>query len=327
MSILGPSGAIGASSVSELTASSYRVSFPAFTERGDYQIAVGPDIADQSGHLMDQDQDGTAGDPTSDVFKSTLVYANADVILSSATTITESDTSYDGHDILIEGATVAIDGPHNLNSVQLINGAVLTHSADTTTTTHELDLTVAQQVVVDVTSRIDVTVEGYLAGHTTGNTMAGGATGDGGGSYGGVGGFFKGATNATYGDYADPDEPGAGSGDEPGGGLIRIQAQTVQLQGQIVADGSPGQDQLGDYPGGAGGGIYLDVDALSGTGTIVASGGAGDADTTGTFFASGAGGKGASARRECDQSEAEPVSTRSPAARCPQSCSRVSTTR
>ena len=79
---------------------------------------------------------------------------------------------------MIKGTTVAIDGPHNFDSVHLINGGVLTHTANTTTATHKLDLTVTEQVIVDATSRIDVSGKGYLAGRTTGNTTVGGATGE-----------------------------------------------------------------------------------------------------------------------------------------------------
>ena len=41
-------------------------------------------------------------------------------------TITETNLTYDGQDIVISGATVAIDGPHGFNSLLLTNGAVLT---------------------------------------------------------------------------------------------------------------------------------------------------------------------------------------------------------
>ncbi len=78
---------------------------------------------------------------------------------------------------MIQGTTVAIDGPHSFRSVQVINGGVLTHTANTTTQTHKLDLTVAEQVIVDATSKIDVSGKGYLPGRTTGNTTEGGATG------------------------------------------------------------------------------------------------------------------------------------------------------
>jgi hypothetical protein len=51
-------------------------------------------------------------------------------------------------DIVIDGATVAIDGPHAFNSLLLTNGAVLTHSPCTATEMHKLDLTVCDAVVV-----------------------------------------------------------------------------------------------------------------------------------------------------------------------------------
>ena len=76
---------------------------------------------------------------------------------------------------------MTIDGAHSFNSIQLINGAVLTEDAGTATQMHTLDLTVTQQVIVDSTSRIDVTGQGYLAGRTTGNTTVGGVTGQSGG--------------------------------------------------------------------------------------------------------------------------------------------------
>src|SRR5262249_44619400 len=154
-----------------------------------------------------------------------------------------------------KGTTVTIDGPHSFHSVHLIDGAVLTHSSDTATQTHKLDLSVTSQVIVDAASRIDVTGKGYVGasgttpGRTTGNTTVGGAQGYSGGSYGGSGvvGDPRGSTNRTYGDYADPDDWGSGGGNAwgydaggSGGGLARIAAATLALDGQVLADGAPG---------------------------------------------------------------------------------------
>ena len=67
---------------------------------------------------------------------------------TSNTTISETNTSYDGQDIVIDGSiTVMIDGPHAFNSLLLTNGAVLTHSPCTASATHKLDLTVPHEVV------------------------------------------------------------------------------------------------------------------------------------------------------------------------------------
>ena len=84
-------------------------------------------------------------------------------------TISETDTTYDGQDTVI-------DGPHSYNSLLLTNAAVLTHSACTTTNTHRLDLVVTGAIVVSTNSLIDVSGKGYLAGRTSPNNTTVGAT-------------------------------------------------------------------------------------------------------------------------------------------------------
>ena len=207
--IAGPAGAVGVTSVESLTATTYRFRFPALSIRGTYQLTIGPNVAELNGDLLDQNGNGTGGE-SGDVYKGTLVYVSADTIFSNSLTIGEGDTSYDGKDVLIDGATVIIDGRHNFNSLHLIRGAVLTHSAATITQIHLLDLSVP--VIVDATSKIDVSGKGYLPGHTLGNATEGGAMGRDGGSYGGFGGggSIAGATNGLYGDYANPNELGSG---------------------------------------------------------------------------------------------------------------------
>jgi hypothetical protein len=85
----------------------------------------------------------------------------------------------------------------------------------------------------------------------------GGVTGGAGGSHGGR------ADNAVYDDYADPQDWGAGGGTGPGGGLARVTAGSLVLDGEIYANGSGN---------GAGGGVYVSVGTLSGNGGIVAAG-------------------------------------------------------
>ena len=134
--------------------------------------------------------------------------------LSAATftnnvTLTETNNTYDGQDIVISGATVTIDGPHSFNSLLLTNGAVLTHLPCTATETHKLNLAVTNAIVVSTNSRIDVSGKGYLAGRTSGNTTNGASTQFSGGSYGGMGGGYSGGlANRVYGDYADPQRLG-----------------------------------------------------------------------------------------------------------------------
>ena len=47
---------------------------------------------------------------------------------TSNVTIAEGDTTYDGQDIIVDGATATINGTHGFASLSLINSAVMTHS-------------------------------------------------------------------------------------------------------------------------------------------------------------------------------------------------------
>src|ERR1051325_1401545 len=137
-------------------------------------------------------------------------------------------------------------------------------------------------------SRIDVSTRGYLGarsgsnGNNEGRTLgnASGSTLRFGGSYGGPGwGIISGAANSVYGDFRNPNELGRGGGSDSGsagngGGLVRLKANSLSVNGSIVADGGEG---AGDTTaGGSGGGIKIDVTALTGAGTIHANGGEGD---------------------------------------------------
>ena len=46
-------------------------------------------------------------------------------VFTTNAVISESNTNYDGQDIVIDAATVAIDGPHAFHSLVLTNGAML----------------------------------------------------------------------------------------------------------------------------------------------------------------------------------------------------------
>ena len=48
-------------------------------------------------------------------------------------TISESDTTYDGQDIVVNGATLTVNGAHRFASLLLTTGTVLTHSPCTAT--------------------------------------------------------------------------------------------------------------------------------------------------------------------------------------------------
>jgi len=146
LAITGPSAAVVPTGIDQVSVDTFRVRFAALTERGTYRIAVGPNVADLAGNLMNQNQNGINGEAVADRFTASLVYINANVIFTSSVTVGEGDSTYDGKDLLIDGTTVAIDGPHSFNSVHLVNGAVLTHSP-VTNQAHSLNLTVTERLL------------------------------------------------------------------------------------------------------------------------------------------------------------------------------------
>ncbi len=70
--LAGPDGAVAVTGISFDGSLTYTLTFDPQSTPGDYTIAIGPNLADAGGTLMDQDQDGTAGEATEDVFTSTF---------------------------------------------------------------------------------------------------------------------------------------------------------------------------------------------------------------------------------------------------------------
>jgi len=182
------------------------------------------------------------------------------------------------------------------STIDVNNGGIVTHLFTTSSASFKVDLS-ANTLTVDATSKIDVTALGFLGGGKPGNPFPGnpfnnsgmtvgferGSTGRSGGSYGGLGGSSgEGSASPVYGDFRDPNEPGSGGASFSGpagngGGLIRIVAQTLNLDGIIKADG----ETPGLFGAGSGGGVRIDVGTLRGTGQITANGGTGQPDSGG----------------------------------------------
>ena len=231
------------------------------------------------------------------------------IIITDPTIIGPADTSFDNQSIIIDGAPVVIDGSHPFVDLTLRNGAVVTHSEATTTTESAMELQIAGTLNIDATSSIDVSGAGYLGAFSGGNGSSNGrtlgnvsgSTRRNGGSHAGLGGAgtAPATPNAAYGDFQDPSDPGSGGGSDQGvggdgGGTLRIDAQTVILDGTIRANGTNGVSGC-CAGGGSGGSIRLDVGTLSGAGSISANGGASSSSTN-----SGGGGGGRVALRYDD---------------------------
>jgi hypothetical protein len=204
--------------------------------------------------------------------------------ISTSTTIGAGDSAYDNQNLRITGSGVVVtmDGPHAFKNVELLNGAMLTHSETTTATEYRLDLN-AWTLSVDAASSIDVTGRGYLGGknykengRTLGNVY--GSIDGAGGSYGGLGGGYQGhASNDVYGSLTDPEELGSGGGawehtdGGDGGGRIKLNAVNIVVDGSIQSNGDKSDGSAaGD---GSGGSINLTSSTISGIGYIQANGG------------------------------------------------------
>ncbi len=163
------------------------------------------------------------------------------------------------------------------DNLSLQDSMVIRSLSTTTEQEHSLVVAVSGTLSIDATSRIDVSGRGYGRYRTIGNvSYPGDYTG---GSYGGYGGSNSGDEYRceVYGDFRNPNELGSGGAREggAGGGLVRISARTIELDGEIAADGYGDGINSSWNSGGSGGGIRIDVDTLSGSGTIHSNGGRG----------------------------------------------------
>jgi YD repeat-containing protein len=121
-------------------------------------------------------------------------------------TIAANDFSYDYTNLVVDGGTAIIDGKHHFLSLRIINGASVKHLPTDTISVHRMEIFARDSILIDATSRIDVTGLGYLGGgrydqnatvgRTFPNSFTGGSQPGAGGSHGGKGGDyrFKGGT-------------------------------------------------------------------------------------------------------------------------------------
>ena len=202
--------------------------------------------------------------------------------------------------LMLDGAIISASSV-NVTTLTLTNGAVLTHAGAGLTNESRLHIN-AGTLTISTNSRIDVSTRGYLgglsgansgnqSGRTFGNTVEGGSTRRNGGSYGGMGavGGTEETVNSSYGSFSDPDELGSGGGSDSGpagtgGGRVRINAGSLALDGQILANGGDAGYVAG---AGSGGAIKITVDSLTGGGLISANGGSADP----SYAGSGGGGR------------------------------------
>jgi len=218
-----------------------------------------------------------------------------EVVIDTDTTIFAVGTTgqdFEGKDLILNGANVVAIGPHQFNSMRLINGSVLSHVQNDE---QGLALEITEDLEIDLLSAIDVSAKGYGAAQGPGQGYSNSVAGTGAG-YGGRGGTnrLNNSRGITYGDPFAPDALGSGGGHDGssggglGGGLIKLLiGGTLTLDGRIAANGGNG---FSDGGGGSGGGIHIVANAIEQNGPIEANGGVGIED--GPAIDQGAGGGG-----------------------------------
>jgi hypothetical protein len=244
--------------------------------------AYGDLLIDDGIRLPAEDSTPLPSVPT--VFDNVTIQGNAKVLSSTLSTVNGTMLITDNGWFSDGGPAV----PLTVGVLTINSGGNLTHPETDTSTIHKIDITVTGNMTVDTGSTVNVTGRGFLGGwqganttafgRTTGNVAAG-STGHHGASHAGLGGSGQsGVLGAAYGVLDNPIEPGAGGGGidaanrgGDGGGLIRLSVGgTLSVVGTIAASGNTASAVGG---GGAGGAVYLDVNSLTGAGTISVAGG------------------------------------------------------
>jgi hypothetical protein len=201
------------------SAQTWTVSFDPLASAGKYTLTVQPAVQDLAGNPLNQDGNATNGEPEQDAAQDTFTVLVGATSLTTATTISASNLTYENQDLVVDGATRTINGEHVLAGFHVINGGKVTHAAANTA---GMRLTVNGDVGVDLGASITADGTGYGSQQGPG-AGGGGSWNGGGGGYGGVGGAWDGPGGATYGAALEPASLGSGGGHGQDGvvGVVR----------------------------------------------------------------------------------------------------------
>jgi len=180
---------------------------------------------------------------------------------------------------------VELKGPITSNQLVVRSGATVKPPTGTV----NLAFRVSGAMTVETGAKIDVT---GLSSMTTPSGF--GSASSGGGGHGGGGDSGTGTPGGTYDSFYHPQMSGAvGTYLDPpnkGGGVIDIEAGSLLLNGELLAQG--GSFSWNGGTAGAGGSVRIETGTLSGAGVIDASGGNLTASGTTCHWNAGAGGGG-----------------------------------
>lgn len=297
----GNGGVIPVSDLLVLSPDRYEVRFDGQTGAEAYALAIGPDVREEGGGLMDQDEDGVGGEADADVYRARVV--GGDRVLAAGA------WEWEGNHLVV-AATLTVSGAHTFGEVQVWKGgSVVVEEPGITVSRLSLrgsgavalsggaSLTALNDLEVGTDAVLTVRGKAYeepLGGQWSGRggelraanlTVATGAriTADGEGYVERAGPGYRVNTAGTHGGrgwrnpaepYGSPEAPvDLGSGGHyttRGGGAIHlVVTHTLRVDGAISADGVSWGSQ--GY-GSAGGSIWIEAGVLVGDGRIHAHG-------------------------------------------------------
>lgn len=190
--------------------------------------------------------------------KSIVTAVVADHVFAADATITAADLSFDNKTIAVTGGRLTISGAHTFTALYVHGGNVTHPAADAS-----FHLT-AGTIYVGCGGAIDASARGYASN----GTYPGAATPFAytGGSHIGRGRGF--GAGSTFGSIYRPAEPGGSAyASGAGGGVLRIQATDLTIDGAIRANGED------VHRSGAGGSVWITTGRVAGNGSIEARGG------------------------------------------------------
>ncbi|CAM2065719.1 Carboxypeptidase regulatory-like domain-containing protein [Sulfidibacter corallicola] len=158
--------------------------------------------------------------------------------------------------VILDGGEHILDGAFSLDNLVLVQGAVLTQTTSDRTDIHQVagsHLNVAQHLVVDSRSRIDVSTKGFQNAMLYSPDIA----------EAGHGGANGGDPWLNPGSIVEPTTVGSWQG----GGAIHLEAGTLWLQGGVHANGV----NTGSLYNGSGGSLWLQAGAIHGFARVTAN--------------------------------------------------------
>ena len=212
--------------------------------------------------------------------------------------------------LTLDGTTAMLDGEHFHNQVIIKNSSILYLATSGSLKIHANNITVdsSSQIIADERGhwggKADADGEGYGRGESGYN-----GTGGGGAGYGGDGGDGGGNSNSSGSYYGNKSSfgirlgsgGGGGSGHwgggsgGSGGGAILLEAEQINISGNVSANGGMGSHvhaaQDGGGGGGSGGCILLYGQNVTISGTLSVNGGNGGGDKGTSGGGGGAGGR------------------------------------